>query len=79
MKCSLYDDIREDLFESANMVYMNFYHLNKMDKFEILLSHGDLLSIVDRACNQILAHRKNSFIVVMLILFVYVVLDSILL
>ena len=59
MMCNFYEDIREELFEYANVNHPYFSDLNDQEKFIFLVSHVDIVQYTAKACRQILVRRKH--------------------
>ena len=59
MLCDLYDDIRLDLFDTCNLMCDGFNNLTEREKFNMLLSHEELVPFTARACRLMFARRKE--------------------
>ena len=59
IKCPLYKDIRQSLFEYILVYVPNFMEIEDEDKLVIVLSDGRVARATARACYQILEERKR--------------------
>ena len=59
--CAYYNDIRQNLFVSANE-FSDFNNANDCDKFIFLMSHADVVKQIAKACSLMLERRKQYFI-----------------
>ena len=59
-ECPLYDDLRNSLFEKANLVVQNFDSFNSEEKMIAVLSNRQLVRIIAKILYDILS-RKRSF------------------
>ena len=63
MKCHFYEDVRDDLFDSASRVVPHFNDCDMDEKFVLLMTHVDLTKFTAKACSHILSRRKNFLVV----------------
>ena len=61
LDCSLYEDIRENLLQSAEQKVFNFLELSKEDKFSQILSNPDLIFDTAKSLQAILLRRRTFF------------------
>ena len=59
IKCPLYADLREKLFENIENTFTDFRNFNENDKFKFLLSNGDICHMVAKTCHLILLCRNS--------------------
>jgi hypothetical protein len=59
MDCSLYDDLRHELFEDSARVVPGFQDFNNVEKFNCLLSHPNTVYASAKTCFLILQRRNN--------------------
>ena len=58
LKCDLYRDIREKLFDKAIEQNQNFYSMPDCDKFAFLFSNFNLIRVCAKTCFLILQRRQ---------------------
>ena len=61
MRCALYDDLRHDLFVTANAVNVSFNDLNDNDKFVYLLNYCNIVNFSASILHKILIKRRILF------------------
>ena len=59
MKCNLYDDLRDDLFDAASSINPSFPILCDMDKFVFLMCHKSMVKFSAKTCRLILQRRRS--------------------
>ncbi len=57
--CSLYNDIRATLYESALLIDNDFNTYSNMDKFVILMDNEGIIRNSAKACYSILQKRRR--------------------
>jgi hypothetical protein len=61
MHCKLYDDLREDLMDKAESVVPDFSFKNVSEKFELLLSHENVVSFTAKTLFYMLQRRQAFY------------------
>ena len=59
MNCTLYDNIRQNMFVNILNIEPDFLSLNCSEQFCQLMSNEKFVKYTAKACNEILMHRKN--------------------
>ncbi len=59
LKCTFYDDLREELFEAAENINNNFMNLSDTDKFSFLFSNCNIVKLCAKSCYNILSRRSS--------------------
>ena len=61
LECSVYNDIRDNLFRKAVSVLSNFIILNVNEKMQFLFSNSDMIRVCAKTCFKILQLRNSLF------------------
>ena len=61
MTCPLYEDIRTDLFLTAEQLCADFINWTDEDQFRFILSDEHLVKFTAKACRKVL-DRRSTFI-----------------